>query len=270
VQARGARSKLLELSPEIRFAGGDVGGYNTFWLDPGTHILEIGGQYRTSIVTTPNGQAPKRKAGAPTAAGFGEYRDDYTSYETRSLGERCIISFGRNGGPPMLPNGFYNNGYQIVQTADAVVIEVEMIHDTRVVRLNGTHRTDGVRPWMGDSIGRYEGDTLVIETTNIPEQQDFYGSWKNLKVTERLTRISPTEILYRFQVEDPDTWDQPWGGEYVFEPLNGQIYEYACHEGNYALPGILGGARQKEKEAAEAAAKAATQPPAAKGKPGAD
>ena len=129
---------------------------------------------------------------------------------------------------------------------DAVVIEVEMIHEARVVRLNAKHRTDGLRPWMGDSVGWYDGDTLVVETTNIPERQHFYGSWKNLKVTEWFKRTGPDKIHYRFQVEDPDTWEQPWGGEYAFTPA-GRIYEYACHEGNYALPGILGGARQEEK-----------------------
>lgn len=243
------QTKLIELRPDFAAAGGDVGGYNSFWIDPGTHILEIGGQFRTSILTTDNGQPPARKPGAKLARGFGQYRDDYTSYETRSLGERCIMGFGRNAGPPMLPNGYYNNGYQILQTPDAVVIEVEMIHEARTVRLNGAHRTDGLRPWMGDSIGRYEGDTLVVETTNIPEDQNFFGAWKSLKVTEWFTRISPNRILYRFQVEDPEVWDRPWGGEYTFQPLNGRIYEYACHEGNYALPGILAGAREQEKAA---------------------
>jgi hypothetical protein len=270
VQAEFGKSKLLEFRPDFALAGGDVGGYNTFWIDPGTHILEIDGQYRTSILTTPNGQAPPRKPGAPKERGFADFRDIYDSYETRSLGERCIMGFGRNAGPPMLSNGYYNNGYQIIQTPDAVVIGVELIHETRVVRLNGQHRTDGVRPWMGDSIGRYEGDTLIVETTNIPEQQDFFGSWRNLKVTEWFTRVSPTRILYRFQVEDPDTWAQPWGGEYTFSPY-GRVYEYACHEGNYALPGILAGARQREKEAGQAASKPAAPAPAvtaAKGKSG--
>jgi len=269
IQAEFGKSKLLEFRPDFALAGGDVGGYNTFWIDPGTHILEINGQYRTSILTTPNGQQPPRKPGAPKERGFADFRDIYDSYETRSLGERCIMGFGRNAGPPMLTNGYYNNGYEIIQTPDAVLVVVELIHDQRIVRLNGQHRTDGVRPWMGDSVGRYEGDTLVVETTNIPEGQDFFGSWKNLKVTEWFTRVSPSRILYKFQVEDADTWSQPWGGEYTFSPY-GRVYEYACHEGNYALPGILAGARQKEKEAAQAS----TRPPApavtAKGKSGAD
>ena len=258
--AKAAEAKLIAIRPDFAAAGGDVGGYNTFWIDPGAHIMEVNGEFRTSILTTPNGQPPKRKDGAP--AGRGGYRDVYDSYETRSLGERCIMGFGSNAGPPMLANGYYNNNYQILQTPDAVVIQVEMIHDSRVIRLNGHHRTDGVRPWMGDSIGRYDGNTLVVETTNIPQGQAFMGSWKNLKVTEWFTRVSPTRVNYRFQVEDPDAWDKPWGGEYNFAPLRGIIYEYACHEGNYALPGILAGARAKDKEGAAQTASA--------GKPGAD
>ena len=257
VQAESLTSKLVEIRPDFIAAGGDTGGYNTFWIDPGTHLVEINGQYRTSILTTPNGLPAPRKAGAPRPRGFGDVRDVYDSYETRPLGERCITGFGRNNGPPMLPNGYYNNNYQILQTPDAVVIEVEMIHDARIIRLTDKHGPDGPRRWMGDSIGRYEGDTLVVETINIPEAQNFMGSWKNLKVTEWFTRLNKDKILYRFQVEDPDTWEQPWGGEYTFLTLNGRTYEYACHEGNYAMPGILGGARQKEKEAAEAAAAAA-------------
>lgn len=253
VQASNLNSKLVEIRPDFIAAGGDTGGYNTFWIDPGTHLVEINGQYRTSILTTPNGLPPSRRAGAPTSRGGG-FRDIYDSYENRSLGERCITGFGRNNGPPMLPNGYYNNNYQIIQTRDAVVIEVEMIHDARIIKLTDKHGSDGPRRWMGDSIGHYEGDTLVVETIHIPEAQQFMGSWKNLKVTEWFTRLAPGKILYRFQVEDPEYWEKPWGGEYTFLTLNGRTYEYACHEGNYALPGILGGARQKEKEAAEAAA----------------
>lgn len=250
VQAKLSDSKLVEIRPDFIAAGGDTGGYNTFWIDPGMHLVEIGGTYRTSILTTDNGLPPPRKADAPKAK-MTPYRDVYDSYENRSLGERCIQGFGRNTGPPMLPNGYYNNNYQITQTPDAVVINVEMIHDARIVRLNGTHRTDGLRPTMGDSIGHYEGNTLVVETTHLPESQQFIGSWENLTVTEWFTRLSPTRILYRFQLSDPTLWDKPWGGEYTFNTLDGIVYEYACHEGNYALPGILAGARQKEKDAAE-------------------
>ena len=240
--------------PEFAAAGGDVGGYNRGWLDPGSHVMRVNGEPRTSLITTPNGQPPARKAGAPPAPRFGGGMGAFESYESRSLGERCIMSFGRNAGPPMFPNGFYNNNYQIVQTGDSVLIEVEMIHDLRIVRLNSKHRADNVRPYMGDSIGWWEGDTLVVETTHIPPNQHFMGSWKDLKVTERFTRAGKNRLHYAFTVEDPTIWDKPWGGEYEFSPMGvGVIYEYACHEGNYALPGILAGARAEEAAKAEAA-----------------
>lgn len=254
--------------PEFAAAGGDVGGYNRGWLDPGNHVMRVNGEGRTSILTTPNGQFPTRKAGATTspAPQMPPGSGAFDTYERRSLGERCIVSFGRNGGPPMLANGFYNNNYQIVQTPDAVVITVEMNHDARIVRLNGKHRTDDVRPYFGDSIGWWDGDTLVVETTNIPRSQQFAGSWENLKVTERFTRVAEDRIRYGFTIEDATLWDQPWGGEYEFHPLGNPLYEYACHEGNHALPGILTGARMEEIRASEEAAKAAAKPAKGKGK----
>jgi hypothetical protein len=269
VQNKFSSSELLKIRPDFAAAGGDVGGYNVGWIDPGTHIMEVNGEYRTSILTTPDGQIPPRKDGKRVGFFGGGGRDSYDSYETRSLGERCIIGFGRNAGPPMLPNGYYNNDYNIVQSPDAIAINTELVHDTRIVRLNAKHRADGVRPYMGDSIGWFDGDTLVIETTNIPEGQAWMGSWKNLKVTERLTRVSPTRINYQFTVEDPDTWAKPWGGEYNFAPLKGIVYEYACHEGNYALPSILAGARRQEADALQAKATPVSAPaPAAPAVPG--
>jgi hypothetical protein len=241
--------------PEFAAAGGDVGGYNIGWLDPGSQVMRVHGEPRTSLITTETGGPPPRKAGAPGQQGRNGL-GSFDSYEARSLGERCILGFGRNAGPPMFPNGFYNNNYQIVQTPTYVAMEVEMVHDVRMIRLNSTHRTDGVRPYMGDSIGHFEGNTLVVETTNVPQQQNFFGSWKDLKVTERFTRVGPNRLYYQFTVEDPTTWDKPWGGEYEFSTLKGELYEYACHEGNYALPGMLAGARNQEKDAAAEAAKA--------------
>jgi hypothetical protein len=164
----------------------------------------------------------------------------------------------------MLANGFYNNDYQFVQSRDTIAIDVEMVHDVRLIRLNGTHRTDGIRPWMGDSVGHWEGDTLVVETTNIPQAQAYHGSWKNLTVTERFTRVGKDRLLYQFTVDDPTMWDKPWGGEYEFSPLKGIIYEYACHEGNYALEDMLAGARAEE---AKAAADKAAAPAAVPAKP---
>jgi hypothetical protein len=264
------------LKPEYAAGGGAVGGYNRFWLDPGNLVMRVNGEPRTSLFTTPNGASPPRKAGAqpapapeppefvkllgpsPTPKGGA-----YDNPESRSS-ERCITSFGRNGGPPMFANGFYNNNYQIVQSPDAVVIVTEMVHDARIVRLNSKHRKDDVRPYFGDSIGWWDGDTLVVETTHIPQSQQFMGAWKNLTVTERFKRVADDRLYYGFTVEDPTLWDAPWGGEYEFHALGGSLYEYACHEGNYALLGVLEGARVLEEHAAAEAKKAAAVKPAGK------
>ncbi|HEY2358795.1 MAG TPA: hypothetical protein VGH86_15180 [Phenylobacterium sp.] len=257
----------LESKPEFVAAGGDVGGYNRGWLDPGHTVMRVAGQPRTSLITTKNGQVPPRKGGtvadSPYGGGGGEGSrgplGSFDNPENRPIGERCIIGFGRNAGPPMFPNGFYNNNYHIVQTPDAVAIEVEMVHDTRIVRLNAKHRTDDVRPWFGDSVGWWEGDTLVVETTHIPQEEAFMGAWKDLKVTERFTRTGKDRLRYQFTVSDPSSWNEPWGGEYEFAPLQGVVYEYACHEGNYALPGILAGARAAEREGGAKGAKTASE-----------
>jgi hypothetical protein len=251
----GGETPAAGTRPEFVAAGGNVGGYNRGWLDPGAHVMRVDGQPRTSIITTPNGQPPPRKANAPSAfGGGGGGGGAFDNPETRSLGERCILSFGRNAGPPMLANGFYNNNYQIVQARDHVAIVVEMVHDTRIIPLVANkaaarHRTDGVRPWMGDSVGWWEGDTLVVETTNFPRSMAYRGAWEKLKVTERFTRKGPDRLHYAFTVEDADVWDTAWGGEYEFSPLEGRVMEYACHEGNYALEGILAGAREQERTA---------------------
>jgi hypothetical protein len=265
----------------------NVGAYNQGWIDGGSLVMRVHGEPRTSVLTTPDGQIPVLKGQSPRTlpAGAGSVEagkravkaaqaidqlaaqgnttgqeaalksGQFDNPENRALGERCLISFGRNGGPPMFSNGWYNNNYQFVQSRDAVVIDIEMVHDTRVIRLNAKHRSDGVRPWFGDSVGHYEGDTLVVETTNIPERQNYAGSWKNLKVTERFTRVSKDRMLYQFTIDDPTMWDKPWGGEYEFGTTNGRIQEYACHEGNYALEGMLAGAREQERLDAEANSK---------------
>ncbi len=248
----------LESKPAFLRAGGDVGGYNRGWLDPGHTVMRVGGQPRTSLFTTKNGQVPPSKTSTAAAAGYGTEGGEgsrnlgsFDNVENRPLSERCIM-FGGNVGPPMLPNGFYNNDYNIVQTKDAVAIQVEMVHDVRVVRLNAKHRADDVRPWFGDSIGWWDGDTLVVETNHIPQKQAFQGAWKDLTITERFTRTAKDRLRYAFKVSAPSQWDAPWGGEYEFSPMQGVIYEYACNEGNYALPGILAGARNAERAAAGA------------------
>jgi hypothetical protein len=175
----------------------------------------------------------------------------YDNPEQRPLGERCLLGFGSTSGPPALPDYFYNNLHQIVQTRDSVMILTEMVHDARIVRMNAEHLPKTIRRWMGDSVGHWEGDTLVVDTTNFNDQTRFRGSTENLHVVERFSRIDAKTLLYRFTVEDPATWDRPWSGEYAWPATNEPIYEYACHEANYALEDILRGARTREAEAAE-------------------
>jgi hypothetical protein len=237
-------------------AAGMVGGYNNFWIDPGDRVAVVNGEPRASlIVDPPNGRVPPTTAEArqrgqarlATMKGRGQY--DHP--ELRPLAERCLMSFGSNAGPPMLPNYFYNNNYQIVQTKDHILILVEMVHDVRVIRIGGERLPKHVRPWMGDSIGRWEGDTLVVETTNFHPMQQFRGASENLKVTERFARTGPDQILYKFTIEDPTTFEAPWSGEVPFNRTEELIYEYACHEGNYALSNVLSGERNREQRDAE-------------------
>jgi hypothetical protein len=245
-------------------AGGLDCGYNSGWKDSGTALARVNGEPRTSLITsTPNGRIPPVKAGVRPAVrrggGGGENSQEAgpnDNPENRGLGERCLTSFGNSAGPVMLPL-MYNNNYQFVTTKDEVAILVEMVHDVRHIRMNAKeHLPSHIRPWFGDSIGHWEGATLVSETTNFPAAQNFRGSSANLKVTEKFTRVAKDRILYQFTVEDPTMWETAWGGEYEFSPAQGQVYEYACHEGNYGLEGILAGARAEE---AAAAAKTAAK-----------
>ena len=231
-------------------AAGNVGGYNNFWLDPGERVAVVDGQFRSSLVidppdgrvpaTTPEARA-RTQARMQMMAGRGQY--DHPEF--RPLAERCLLSFGPT--TPLIPNYFYNNNLQIVQTPDHVMILMEMVHDARMVRIGGTHVAKHIRPWMGDSIGHWEGDTLVVDTTNFPLQQPFRGSAENLHVIERFRRVDATTINYRFTVDDPTTFARPFTGEIPFRATDELIYEYACHEGNYALANILSGARNEEK-----------------------
>jgi hypothetical protein len=215
--------------------------------------MRVNGEPRTSFITDPpNGRVPPMKAGAePDARWYtlkpGEQITD--GPELQGIDDRCLLPIGFLAGPVMLPLP-NNSNYQIIQTADAVVIFVEMIHDVRIVRLNGRHRTDGIRPWLGDSIGRWEGDTLVVETTSFRPEQIFRGSWEHLKVTERFSRMGDTRLLYRFMVEDPTKWDKPWSGEYEFRPSSMPLDEYACWEGEVSVPAMLHAARVREAKAA--------------------
>lgn len=235
------------------FPKGPECGYNNFWVDPGTKVMRIAGQPRASILTAPaNGRLPLRPdAAARIQAQFGNARvGNFDGPERRPLGERCLVGFGSTSGPPMLPV-LYNNHYAIAQAPDLVALEVEMVHDMRFLRLGGRHDPGGVRKWMGDSVAHWEGETLVVDTTNFRPDQTFRGATADMQVTERLTRISPTQILYQFRVVDPATFTQPLEGEVAWNLTKDHIYEYACAEGNYALPGILAGARAEEKKGRE-------------------
>ncbi len=242
-------------------ARGAACGYNAGWTDPGDWVMRVNGEGRTSLITYPkNGRIPARIAAAAARTRVVESSEESTTRgaadnpEDRSLGERCIMSFGISSGPVMTDQ-LYNNTYQFVQTADNVVILVEMVHDARIVPLNTKHRSDGIKPWMGDSIGWWDGDTLVVETVGFHPGQNLRGGGPNMKVTERFTRVAPDRMHYAFDVQDKDTWAEPWGGEYEFAAVNGNVYEYACHEGNHGLTGILMGAREDDKRAAVAMVK---------------
>lgn len=211
--------------------------------------MRVDGQPRTSFITYPsNGRAPALMPGAkadPPRHPLGPGDKATDGPELQAVDDRCILPIGANAGPVMLPLP-NNSNYQLVQTADYVVILVEMIHDARIIRLNGRHRQDGLRPYLGDSIGWWDGEALVVETTNFPPEQRFFGSWRNLKVTERFTRVGEGRLLYRFSVEDPTKWDQPWGGEYEFRAAAGPVEEYACREGEVSMPAMLLAARRRE------------------------
>jgi hypothetical protein len=235
-------------------------GYNVAWIDPGSTVMRVNGEARSSFITEPeDGRLPPLKTGVVLPPMY-QHRGE--NPENMTLAERCLTSFGYSAGPIMLPL-LYNNNYEIAQSKDTVAIVVEMVHDVRLIHIGAKHRTDGERPWMGDSIGWYEGPTLVVETTNFPEATALHGAWKDLKVTERFTRVGPHRILYQFKAEDPSVWDKPVAGEYEFSSSKGRIFEYACHEGNYALEGILSGARADEAAAAEKSKAAAANKTAA-------
>ncbi len=246
---------------ELR-SGGDPGGYNAFWMELGSKIAYVNGEFHSSVTIEPsNGRLPPyTPLGTKLSAELNNSTSEraFEGPEGRPLGERCLAAFGNASGPPMLPV-IYNSNYQIVQDQKHVMIMVEMPHDVRVIHLGGAPLPDAIRPWLGHSVGRWEGDTLVVETSQFNPQQYIQiqigagASYRRaptsskLKVVERFTRTGPTSIHYQFKVEDPEIFASPWRGEYPLHQISSPIYEYACHEGNYALPGILAGAREQEK-----------------------
>lgn len=232
----------------------DVGGaYNEAWFERGT---KVGSNLRTSIVVDPaDGKVPPLTPDAreTAAARAAAQRRLPEGPEDFALPVRCIL--WPTAGPPMVPGG-YNNNYQIVQTRDYVAIVVEMIHDVRIIPLDGRpHISSAIRQWMGDSIGHWEGDTLVVDTTNFTDKTHFRGSDRNLHVIEHFTRTGADTIQYRFTIDDSTAFTKPWTGEIAMSRAPGRIYEYACHEGNYSLANMLAGARAQEKAAAAEAPK---------------
>ncbi len=248
-------------------AAGNVGGYNAFWIDRGDDTFSIDGKFRTSIIVDPsNGRMPAmtpaaqarsiaRRASRRANSGEAWWLQDghtgpgpYDDPELRPLGERCLLGFGSTAGPPMLPV-LYNNLKRIVQTPEYIMILVEMNHDARIIRLNSEHAPADERRWLGDSIGWWEGDTLVVDTTNFRVQTGRRGVSEHRHVVERFARTDGDSLLYSFTVEDPAIWSASWSGEYPWPASEDKVFEYACHEGNYALGNILRGARLLEADA---------------------
>ena len=238
--------------------GNSNAGYNTFWIDPGTRYGVVNGEVRSSwIVDPPDGRIPYTKeAKAKFEARLNKVRGSWDGPEIRPQGERCIVGFGSTGGPPMV-NVLYNNHYQIVQTPTHVVITAEMIHDSRVIPIVSAKPAKRATfpQWLGNSVGWWEGDTLVVETVNFhpdirvrPNMGDSFYVGENPVVTERFSRAGPDAIHYEFTVAEPSAFTQPWRAEMTLTASKDKVYEYACHEGNYALPGILAGARRDDRE----------------------
>jgi hypothetical protein len=244
---RTALDRLLEfLGPEERLLGADL---NYTYMD----FHRVGENRRTSLIVDPaNGRIPKP---LPQAEKRAAARPESSSDDPELVGldERCLVpvSFGTsNSSPPIVPNTFGQNLYQVVQTPRYVMIFSELVHDARIIRIGGKHPPSKVQHWLGDSIGRWDGDTLVVDTTNFSAKTHFRGSSERFHVVERFSRTDQHTIQYRFTVDDPDTWATSWTAEIPFKATDQRMFEYACHEANYAMTGILRGARVAEREAA--------------------
>ncbi len=220
--------------------------YNEAWWDRGTKVVKT---LRTSLIVDPaDGKLPPLTPdGQKRAAALAEQRALHPADgpESRSLPERCLL--WPTAGPPMMPS-VYNNNYQIFQAPGYVAIVVEMIHDVRIIPLDTRpHLPSNVRQWLGDSRGRWEGNTLVVETTNFTGKTRFRGTGENMHLIERFTRTDPDTILYEYTLDDPATYTRPWTAQVTMSKSQSQVFEYACHEGNYGMAGILAGARAEEK-----------------------
>lgn len=251
-----ALAKAYEASNPQAFSTAEideVGGRQSEWWEYGGPMVRVGGQVHTAMIVDPaDGRLPYTAKGrALMEKGVKSRLSSFDNPEDRTGTERCLMGGSSSNGVPMLPH-WDNSHYQIVQTPDYVAIRIESGRDPRIIRLKtASHLPPSMRPWMGDSVGHWEGGTLVVETTNFnpgeayKSPQPLYIS-KDARVTERFTRTSATEILYGFTVEDPAVYTRPWRGELVFRATKGPLFEFACHEGNYSLPGVLAGARHDE------------------------
>lgn len=257
-----------DLAPSVRLTAGEalvveqkmaeaaargsdgVGGRETEWWESDLHLARVGGEVRSAWIVDPaDGRLPFTEGGrrlfaARRAATLTAFDDP----ETRPAAERCLIASWGAGGPPML-NAPYAANYTIVETPDAVVIVSEMNHEARIIRLEGGHSPPQLHPWMGDSVGRWEGDTLVIETVHFNPSEGYRSPFLLLspdaKIIEWLTRVTDSELRYDFTVDDPAIYTQVWRGEMTFRATKGPVFEFACHEGNHSLANILSGARQR-------------------------
>jgi hypothetical protein len=233
---------------------GDVGSaYNEFWWDRGRKVTTT----RTSLVVDPaDGRVPPLTPEAQKRNGAGGRGNRATGgadhWTDRSLFERCIT----RGMPGAMSPSAYNNNYRITQAPGVFVVAVEMLGGARVIPTDGrAHVNKAIRNWMGDSVGHWEGETLVVETTNFSNKTSYRGSGENLHLVERFTRVGQNEIDYRVTITDPTTFTKPWTIAIPYLNVGEEMYEYACHEGNYGMEGILAGGREEERQAAEAAAK---------------
>ena len=232
-------------------AGGNVGGYNNFWMDRGTNVIPT---RRTSlIIDPPNGRMPEStdEGRARAAAGRGSFSDTPpASYTDLSNADRCLTGF--NAGPPITPGG-YNQNVQIFQTPDHLVMMTEMVHTVRSIPIDGRDAITDERlaQWSGNSIGRWEGDTLVVETSNFDTDRNWRGSSTTMRLVERFTRVDANTLEYEYTVDDPNTWTEPWTVNLPMQRNDLPMFEYACHEGNYSMDAMLGGARADERAAAE-------------------
>ena len=248
--------KMLSRSTWERLGSQAPEHYNMsqYGLDVGQEKMAL--SLRTSMIVGPDGRIPPltpeaQKRNAERAARNRGHQFD--SYENRPLQERCLMYSSE--GPPMTPWTF-NSNLQIIEAPGHVVVLQEMIHSARIIPMDGSpHLPAGIRQWMGDPRGRWEGQTLVVDTTNFSDKTSFHGSTAGLHVEERFTLLDRDTIVYRFTVEDPATWVRPWTAELRLARINSPIYEFACHEGNLGLADTLSGARAKDRAAEEAARK---------------